>query len=45
MAPEGQRNHDLALSLHALGLVPRVEGRAAGLQPRFDKLSTGLPGG
>src|SRR4051794_8650289 len=30
MTPEGQCNHDLALSLHALGLVPRVEGRAAG---------------
>jgi len=28
--PDSQRNHDFALSLHALGLVPRVEGRTAG---------------
>jgi len=48
--PDSQRNHDFALSLHALGLVPRVEGRTAGSKrastpgtsPGAGRLSTGL---
>jgi hypothetical protein len=31
----------IVLSLHALGLVPRVEGAAAPALPWFDKLTTG----
>src|SRR5262249_6707097 len=44
MMPKGQRDHDLALSLPALGLVPRVEGRATGSK-RASTLGTSLRAG